>query len=196
MLFGIEGRQNEFDWTEFARYADGYMGLTSVQRATSDKQGCLWFCEDPAKKETLFIFAPGLERRVIRPGERPRPDAESRCPVTLRPEARIKGSLADAGSTTGSVKMHLNKLEPVHSAPGQTVTMLKPELQRKPEWEDSTRTLDGHFVFDRLPEGDYSVYAEIPTSAFTAESSTATIVRLQAGASKTLQGIKSNHGTH
>ena len=175
-MLAVSDGSPQFHWNGWDLICDGHSNFTWVQRAESDAEGRLWFCEDPAKPETLFVLAPGFERTVIRPAERPQADSEGWVRVALKPGASIEGTLARKAGRVANTKVQLQKQ-------GSS-------LPNDRWYDETTANATGHFAFDRLAPGNYTVSVEHRLSYWATEPKPSLPVTLGPGEKRALGRIE------
>ncbi|MCX7043996.1 MAG: carboxypeptidase-like regulatory domain-containing protein [Candidatus Sumerlaeota bacterium] len=142
MIAALMNRARYFDWNDWDKYIDGYHSLNMVQRATTDRDGQFWFCEDRDDRGALIIITPGYARTILRPEERPAVDSDGLLTIALQPESSIQGMVRENGRVLGGATMDLWKKHP----------------QQFEEWfEKAKADAKGRFEFNRLSPGDYRV---------------------------------------
>jgi 5-hydroxyisourate hydrolase-like protein (transthyretin family) len=172
VLFGVLGDAHYFEWSDWNSYIDGHHPLTCIQRATTDRDGRFWFCEDAAEAGAIIIFAPGYERIIIRPEDRPPTGPDGRIQVVLRPEATIQGTLME----NGLLRIDSN------------IMLWKEQPDRKlEEWFESSKTnADGRFVFNRLAPGIYHLSIEHKLSRWRSKFQSFKAIKLSPSEKKNL----------
>ena len=59
---------NQGNWNSWEKLVDGYLGLETVQRMTTDQTGTFWFSDQDRvsrQKPRMMILAPGYQRRIV-----------------------------------------------------------------------------------------------------------------------------------
>jgi len=172
VLFGHAGDARYFEWSDWGNYIDGHHSVTCVQRATTDRDGRFWFCEDVFEAGALVIAAPGYARNIIPPEDRPPTGPDGLVQIALHPEAVIRGTLLADGRARSNANMMLWREEP--------------RGQLEETFETAKTGADGRFEFNRLAPGTYHVSLERWLTRYSTTTEPIESITLGAGETRTL----------
>ncbi|MHC4400452.1 MAG: carboxypeptidase regulatory-like domain-containing protein, partial [Planctomycetota bacterium] len=113
VLYGVLNEARYFEWPDRDSYIDGRHGITLVQRAVTGADGGFWFSEaDGGPHGTLFVFSPGYERLILKPGERPGESTAGRVRVAMHSGASVTGTLLKDGRPLVGATISIDRRPP------------------------------------------------------------------------------------
>jgi hypothetical protein len=108
ILYGVydDNSYRYLIWSELDQFIDGYHSLSRVQHPEIDDRGNFWCSEGRQQRDgILFVLAPGYERLILTPGDRPAAEDDGRVQIKLAPEATISGTLLKDGKPQAGVEV-------------------------------------------------------------------------------------------
>lgn len=115
ILYGVyEAKSYKYlFWPDLNSFIDGYHSLSRVQHPAIDAQGNFWCSEARNCHDgLLFVLAPGYERLILMPGDRPAAGEDGRVQIKLAPEGAISGTLLKGGKPQAGVDVQVWKQHP------------------------------------------------------------------------------------
>lgn len=100
---------NRFYWGAFKKLVDGYMGLKTVQRATTGDDGHFVFSQGE-QQGILAVMAPGYARRFVPVAERGELMRGDRLQIVLGPEAGVTGEVRLGGEPEPGASLRLSRV--------------------------------------------------------------------------------------
>ena len=121
ILFGFAPEDpqspNHGSWNSWEKLTDGYLGLETVQRITTDQTGTFWFGEQPSEdvpkmKPRMMVLAPGYQRLIVFAEEFEKvlgPDGKLR--ISLSPESMLYVEVLVDGEFDSNTKIGVRPIK-------------------------------------------------------------------------------------